>query len=152
VALSAHQHKQGDSAVTRQERFVPADPERVLDLLTDVAAWPSWQPDVSSVEVDGPLAFGSVFRWRSGVAITSTVTVLEPARLVWTGRAIGTRAVHGWTLESVAGGTLVRTEESMSGWLPRLMRRSMQRTLEKGVASTLDALVVRAADVDAPRA
>src|SRR5690242_19239509 len=111
-------------ATTRQERHVAAAPERVFALLSDVAAWPDWQDHVRSVEVTGALAVGTTFRWRSrGVTITSTVEVLERPRTIgWSGRAVGTRARHVWHLEPTAdGGTLVRTEESMSGWLPRLL-------------------------------
>jgi hypothetical protein len=31
------------------------------------------------------------------------------------------------------GGTLVTTEESFAGWLPRLLRRRMQRTLDQSL-------------------
>jgi uncharacterized protein YndB with AHSA1/START domain len=129
------------SAVTRQERWVDAPPERVFDLLADPAAWPHWQPAVSEVSVAGPLAVGAVFRWRSGVRITSTVSNLERGRAIaWTGCAIGTRAIHTWLLEPVDGGTLVVTEESMSGWLPTLMTSWVQRTLDRGVQDVLGAL------------
>lgn len=128
-------------AVTRQERRVPASPERVLALLTDVADWPRWQTKVTAASGETPVRLGSSFTWRSGVGIASTITALEADRLVvWTGRAIGTRAIHAWTLEESGGGTLVRTEESMDGWLPRLLRRTVQRTLDSGVAATLDDL------------
>jgi hypothetical protein len=53
-------------------------------------------------------------------------------------------ALHVWALETAPGGTLLRTEESMTGWLPRLSPRMMQRTLESGVAATLDALAAAA--------
>ncbi|MFC5381810.1 SRPBCC family protein [Aquipuribacter nitratireducens] len=136
-------------AVTRQERVVGAAPARVLALLRDVTAWPAWQPEVQRVdrvEPQGLLRVGSTFRWRSGgVWITSTVVELEEGRAIaWTGRAVGTRAVHTWVLDEVPGGTRVRTEESMSGWLPRLLPGAVRRTLENGVASTLDALAAEA--------
>lgn len=134
-------------AVTRQERKVTASPDRVFGLLADVTAWPSWQPDVTRVEFSGALAVGSTFRWRArGVTITSTVELLDRPRTIgWTGRAIGTRARHVWFLEPTGdGGTLVRTEESMSGWLPRLLGSMVRKTLDGGVAVTLDALAAAA--------
>jgi hypothetical protein len=48
--------------------------------------------------------------------------------------------VHVWALEPVDGGTRVRTEESMSGWLPRILAPVVRRMLDRGVAATLDAL------------
>lgn len=131
-------------AITSQERVLGATPEVVFALLADVADWPRWQPEVSSSEVvgAGSLEVGTSFRWKSGGAtIVSTVqTLTAPTTIGWTGRAIGTRAVHVWFLEPVASGTLVRTEESMAGWLPRLLGPMVRRMLEKGVAATLDAL------------
>ena len=32
--------------------------------------------------------------------------------LVWTGNAIGTRAIHAWSFQSTSGGVLGRTSES----------------------------------------
>lgn len=139
--------EQNAPAVTRQERIVSAPPERVFQLLADVAAWPEWQPHVrrsrvESGDADGGL--GTTFVWRSGgVTITSTIGQWDRPRAIgWTGRTIGTRAVHVWSLEPVgADQTLVRTEESMSGWLPRVLTSMTRRTLEDGVRATLDALV-----------
>lgn len=128
-------------AVTRQERVVPATPAQVFALLADVEAWPTWQPDVTRVRTSGTLAVGTEFRWHSGVRVTSRVTHLRPGRAIaWTGRAVGTRAIHTWTLEEDPGGTLVRTEESMDGWLPRMLTSTVQRTLERGVSQVLEAL------------
>lgn len=128
-------------AVTRQSRTVAGTPEQVFAVITDIEGWPRWQPEVTRATVRGPLEVGTTFTWRSGVPIRSTVTVLDPNRAItWTGRTVGTRAVHSWTLEAVDGGTLVRTEESMDGWLPRLATRTVQRTLERGVTAVLDAL------------
>ena len=137
----AHDIDRTAPATTVQERVVAASPEQVFALLADVEAWPTWQPKVSKASSDGPFTIGSTFRWRSGAAITSTVTVFEPGRTIaWTGRALGTHAVHTWALEAVGGGTRVLTEESMSGWLPRVMTRTVQRTLDQGVSAVLDAL------------
>jgi uncharacterized protein YndB with AHSA1/START domain len=131
-------------AVTRQERVVDAPPEVVFALLADVRSWPRWQPAVSTAELEGAgeLAVGTSFRWRSGgTTIVSTVQELAaPSTIGWTGRALGTRAVHVWALEPVDGGTRVRTEESMSGWLPRILAPVVRRMLDRGVAATLDAL------------
>jgi uncharacterized protein YndB with AHSA1/START domain len=117
------------------EVFVEAPIERVWAVHTDVDSWPEWRPDVSRAELEGPLAEGSVFRWRSrGVNLTSTIREVELERSVaWTGRAFGTRAAHAWTLTPRAGGVLVETEESFEGWLPRLLRGMMQRTLEESI-------------------
>jgi uncharacterized protein YndB with AHSA1/START domain len=99
--------------VARDEVFVEASPQRVWALQTDMNSWPSWRSDVSRAELDGDLEVGSVFRWRSGgFGVASTIREVEPERrLVWTGKALGTRAVHAWVFEPREGGVLVRTEE-----------------------------------------
>jgi hypothetical protein len=36
--------------------MISAPIQTIWDIQTDVAAWPSWQPDVDGAEADGPLA------------------------------------------------------------------------------------------------
>ena len=91
--------------------------------------------------LSGPLHPGSVFRWKSkGFAVTSTLREVTPKRrIAWTGKAFGTRAVHTWEIEESNQGTILKTAESFAGWLPRLMPRAMQRTLDEtlpGVAAS----------------
>jgi hypothetical protein len=73
--------------------------------------------------------------------VTSTLQEVTPhRRLAWTGKAFGTRAVHTWDLDVTRDGTLLRTEESFSGWLPRLMPKAMQRTLEQSLPAWLQVI------------
>lgn len=71
--------------ITRDEILISAPIQTIWDIQTDVAGWPSWQPDVDSAETDGPLMVGSVFRWQTaGLDITSTVEEYDaPHRIVW---------------------------------------------------------------------
>jgi uncharacterized protein YndB with AHSA1/START domain len=114
---------------------IAADPETVWDVLTGFEDWPSWNPDASSVSLDGGVEEGSVFRWKAGRAtITSTLRRVERPRLVgWTGKTAGIRAVHVWHLEPRDGGTVVRTEESFEGALVRLLRGRLQRNLQSAL-------------------
>ena len=127
-------------AVAASEREIAADPETIWDVLTEFEAWPDWNPDVSSVTVDGAVEKGTVFRWKVGRAtITSTIGQVEHLRQIgWTGKAVGIEAVHVWRLEPRDGGTLVRTEESWAGLLVRIlsgpMRKNLQRSLDAGLA------------------
>ncbi|MFI9581734.1 SRPBCC family protein [Streptomyces sp. NPDC052236] len=105
--------------ITRDDIFIRASLKQVWDVQTDVENWPSWQPDVNSVqrEDSGRLKPGSVFRWHvQGLDVTSTVKQVEPLRrLVWGGPANGITAVHVWTFTPTRHGVLVHTEESWSG-------------------------------------
>lgn len=121
---------------------IDAPAARVWSVLTDVAAWPRWNAAVESVRSDGTFEAGSVFRWKSqGFTVTSTLVVVDaPLRLVWTGKAIGTRARHEWEIVTTDRGVVVTTSETFDGWLPRLMPRTMQRKLEATLPAWLAAL------------
>lgn len=138
----------GAPVVVRDEIFVDAPPERVWAVHADIDSWARWRSGVSEARLEEPLATGSVFRWRAdGVNIVSTIREVEPERrLSWTGEAFGTRAMHEWTLTARDGGVVVETEESMDGWLVRLLRDSMHNNLEKSLSVWLDDLEREAED------
>jgi uncharacterized membrane protein len=129
----------------RQELLVDAPVARVWAVQTDIAAWPKWQPDVSSATLEGPLAPGSIFRWKAmGLGITSTLQEVESERRIgWTGRSVGMRAVHRWRFEPRGAHTLVVTEESLSGWFARLLKVFDRKFLDKSLARSLEVLKAR---------
>jgi hypothetical protein len=118
---------------------IEATPDTVWDVLTTIDRWPSWNPAVKSMSMQGPLAPGSVFRWKAGPGtITSTIRRVEPQRLIaWTGKTLGIRAIHVYRLEPRDGRTFVQTEESYSGIVARLLRGSLQKTLDGALADGL---------------
>jgi uncharacterized protein YndB with AHSA1/START domain len=127
-------------AVSRAETIVAAPPERVWELLIDVAAWPSWNPDVKSTSWNGRLEPGTTFRWKAGPGtIVSTFRHVDPPRKVgWTGKTMGIKAVHVHRLEPTESGTRVVSEESWAGLpvrlLPGRMAANLQASLEAGLA------------------
>jgi hypothetical protein len=125
--------------VGRSETKVFATREVVWDVLTGIEQWPSWNPDVRSVSMNGSLAEGSVFRWKSGPGtITSTLEHVEaPRRVAWSGKAFGLQAIHVYALEARDGTTSVRTEESYDGLVARLFRGRLQKTLDGALANGL---------------
>lgn len=138
-------------AIARKEITIAAPAETVWAVHTDIDAWPRWHPDITSTELHGPLQSGSTFTWKSGPGtITSRLEIVEPHRhIVWTGKAVGTRAIHVWTLEPDADRTRVTTEESMAGRPVALFKSYFQRMLDR----TLDAWVAglkTAAEASAP--
>ena len=46
-------------ATHERSRVTAAPPDRVWDIWSDVSTWPSWNPDVSAVSLDGPFASGT---------------------------------------------------------------------------------------------
>jgi uncharacterized protein YndB with AHSA1/START domain len=125
---------------------VDAAPEVVWDVLTAIDEWPRWNPDVKESSLDGDLAEGSQFRWKTGTStITSTLRAVDPPRLIaWTGKTFGLDAVHVYRIDPLDGGSMVTTEESWAGWPARLFRRRMQTTLERALHAGLEALKAEA--------
>lgn len=133
--------------IASAELFIDAPPAVVWTVQTDLAAWPGWNSDVSSMDLQGPLAPGTVFRWKTGgLPIASRLQIVEPERRIgWTGKAPpGIRAVHVWSFEPENGGTRVRTEESFDGLLARLLPGPMRRMLAQSLESGLVALKTEA--------
>lgn len=125
--------------VTRDEIFTHAPIETIWDIQTDVAAWPSWQPEVEDVRIDEPLSVGSTFRWStSGLDITSTVEEINPPRrVVWGGPAGGIVGIHVWDLTEYEDGVLVRTEESWEGEQVRAQVDMLQEALDESLRDWL---------------
>jgi hypothetical protein len=125
--------------VGRSELEIAADPEVVWQVLTTFEQWPTWNQEVKSMSMQGPVAPGSSFRWKAGPAtIRSTIQRVEPPRLIaWTGKTLGIDAIHFWWLEPGDGTTLVRTEESYEGLVARVFRRPLQKTLDRALTDGL---------------
>lgn len=128
--------------VARKEIVVAAPVEKLWAMQADINHWPGWQPGVTQAQLDGEVIVGNVFRWKGGgLNITSTLQIVEPPhRIGWTGKAIGIDAVHIWTFEPDGAGTRVRSEESWSGWLTRLLKLFDPHMLEKSVDTSLQVL------------
>lgn len=124
------------------ELLIQATVETIWAVLTNIEHWPTWNTTIKSALLDSTFEVGSTFKWKSGGAsIVSTLAHIEPTtRLVWTGKAIGTKAIHVWTLQTTSDGVLVRTAESLDGWLVILLRTSIQKTLSRTLVSWLEAL------------
>ncbi|MBC8083379.1 MAG: SRPBCC family protein, partial [Hymenobacter sp.] len=119
-------------ARTRQRIYVAARPERVWQVLSRLEEWPRWQPAIRAVRLRGPLRPGTLFDWKfSGTRMHSVLhTVVPQQALGWSGWATGSSAVQNWTLTPYPdGGTDVRVEESLEGWLGRLLRPAFQHRL-----------------------
>jgi uncharacterized membrane protein len=126
----------------RREIFIEAPVEKVWNIQTDIEGWPAWQPDITSAKLEGGLKPGTIFRWKAkGLGIVSTLQTMEANRQIgWTGISVGMSAIHNWSFESQSTGTRVVTEESLSGWLVRLMKLFDPHFLENSLESSLKTL------------
>lgn len=133
-------------AIADGEIRIEAPPEIVWEVLADLAAWPTWNHDVRSVTLEGPVEAGTVFRWKSGGAsLVSTLQAVDaPHEIAWTGVTMRIRAVHVFRLSPADGGTSVRSEESWRGVIPSVLKGYSRRTLQKGIDAILGSLKAEA--------
>jgi len=126
-------------ATAEGELQIDADPRTVFSVISAIDQWPSWNPDVRSVTLQGPVQPGAVFRWKSGPSsLTSTLQVVDPPHeIAWTGTTMGIKAVHVFRFQASDGGTLARSEESWQGMLASLLKGYSRKTLDKGIRSVL---------------
>ena len=128
--------------VAKKEIFIQAQPQAVWKIITDINSWSQWQPGIASSKMEGSLTPGAVFEWKpGGITITSTIEIIEPdERIGWSGTAIGTQARHIWTFKPHKDGTLLTTEESMDGWLTRVLKVMMPKFLDESLSTWLNSL------------
>jgi uncharacterized protein YndB with AHSA1/START domain len=134
-------HAQAADVHSYAETKIHAPMHRVWALMTQINQWPQWNHNVDTSTIKGEFAIGSVFEWKSGVSITSTLTEIYPMKhIAWTGVAFGTHAKHSWTFDEADGVVTVSTEETLDGWLPKLMPDTMQKNLDESLSSWLASL------------
>jgi carbon monoxide dehydrogenase subunit G len=123
---------------------VDAPAETVWETVTDVESWPRWDPGVKRIATNGArFAEGTQFGWSAGPGMIRSVVVTaeRPSRAVWLGYHGGIIAVHVVTITPAGPSTTrVHSEESWSGFLPRVMPKVLQRTLSKSNARGLPAI------------
>lgn len=126
----------------RKEILIAAPVEKVWARQTDIDGWPAWQPDITAAKLEGALVTGSIFRWKAkGLSIVSTLHTVEPCtKIGWTGVSLGMYAIHNWTFEAHGDTTHVISEESLSGWLTRLLKLFDPKFLEKSLEAALQTL------------
>lgn len=128
--------------IAQHQIIIHASRETIWQILTDINHWTVWNSNISEATLQGLLKPNSTFRWKvGGTVIRSTLQEIEPLhRMSWTGKVIGTRAIHTWMLESQGDSVLVRTRESFEGWLVRLTKDMMQKMLDKSLQEWLENL------------
>ncbi len=116
-----------------------APAQKVWKVMSDIENWPSWNRDIESAKMSGKLSKGTTFTWKSGPGtITSTLEAVDNLKLLgWSGKMFGIKAVHIWRLETNGKFTIVTTEESWSGLIPRLLKGTSKKTLIKAINNGL---------------
>lgn len=125
--------------IGKKDIEINAPVHHVWAIQSDIKSWPKWQKDISSVNIEGKLTKGTVFKWKAmGMNITSVLQeVNENKTIGWSGKSIGMNAIHVWKFEKQGNKTIVTTEESLSGWLPMLIRLFNPDFLEQSLSKSL---------------
>ncbi len=122
-------------------------PAALYRAISDVAAWPLWDPELESVRIDGPAVEGAGFalRPKGGPNVKLVVTraqapeIFEDVALLFLGRM---RTSHRYCAD--AAGTSIRIEIETSGPLGWLWDRVVARGQAAGLAVSTQAFVAYA--------
>jgi Polyketide cyclase / dehydrase and lipid transport len=130
----------------RKEIFIKASPKVIWKLQSDINGWSAWQTHIAASSIEGKLKAGTVFHWKArGLNITSTLQVVQLNKCIgFTGKAFGTQARHIFTFKPYKNGTLVIAEESLNGWLAKVMKMILPNYLEESMGSSLRTLKSKA--------
>ena len=128
-------------AYALHEAEIRAPIQLVWSILTGLAEWPAWNEGVQEMHLQGEVAVGTEFRWKTGgMKIRSRIEELTaPTRIVWSGRTMGIRAIHVWALTGTNESTSVWTGECFYGIVASLLasplRKSLAKALQQGMAA-----------------
>ncbi len=130
--------------IARAQMEINADPELVWKIMADINKWPRWNPEIKSATIFGELSAGTKFQWKAGPGtITSQLLEVDnPKTLAWKGKTMGIKAVHLWNIDFIDEKTVVTTEESWDGIIVRLMKGTMQKSLQKSIDAGLEYLKI----------
>jgi uncharacterized protein YndB with AHSA1/START domain len=139
-------------ATAQGELEIDADPSTVFSVIAAIDQWPSWNPNVKSVTLQGPVQQGTVFRWKSGPStLTSTLQVVDPPReIAWTGRTMASRpCTCSGSRPTTAARWRVPRSPGRACWA-RLLKGYSCKTLDKEIRSVLSHLKAEAERRAAP--
>ena len=126
---------------------ISASPDRIWDVMSDVARWPDWTPTVTSVELldPGPLRVGMRARIRQPrlpVAVW-TVTAVDPGRgFTWKSVNPGVTAVadHLIDVRGTSSTSKVTLRLVWTGWMAWLIRLALGRLSRQYVQTEAESL------------
>ena len=123
--------------------MLPAAPDQVWTVWSDLASYPAWDPREEVNEPDGPLVAGTTgtFKQRGHGAGRYTVTSVDEQR-GWTSETAlpGGRLVIEHTVEAAPGGTRLVKRYRVHGPMVPAFRFFFARRIQAEMPGTFDAL------------
>ena len=97
--------------------IINADIEKVWNILIDMENWPSWNPEVKKVTLEGDVEEGTNFQWIQGRTHGNSQiqSVKKPHTLSWTSKAKLVKRIYVWSLEFDEGQTIATVSASFQG-------------------------------------
>ncbi|WP_462249917.1 SRPBCC family protein [Ekhidna sp.] len=97
--------------------IINADIEKVWNILVDMENWPSWNPEVKKVTLEGEVEEGTNFQWTQGRTHGNSQiqSVKKPNTLSWTSKAKLVKRIYVWSLEFDEGQTIATVSASFQG-------------------------------------
>ncbi len=128
--------------VQSNEIYINTTPEKVWKVLTNIENWDEWNNKINKSKLQEKLKVGATFTWKTnGSKIKSKIHTFNTNQVLgWTGKTLGARAIHNWYIEPSEQGTLVKVEESMEGWIVKLMKKKINKTLKEDMTHWLEQL------------
>jgi hypothetical protein len=135
-----------DSLFTRQKIFIYSLPESVWNIQCDINNWKNWNPDILYSSLDGPLAPNSKIELKyKHFHFVGKLEIIEMFnRLIWVVHGMGIAVKHCWLFEECNLGTLITSEEDLSGWPTHIMKNYTKHAMEDFVENWLKFLKKKA--------
>jgi uncharacterized membrane protein len=123
---------------------VPASPERVWQVMSDVERWPQWTASISSVRLRAPALAVGARAWIKQPSFPPalwTVTSLAPGHgFAWVNSAPGVRVLASHRIEPTHTGSRVTLSLEYSGMLGGLLARLTRSITERYLRLEADGL------------
>ena len=135
-----------ETTSTREGAVAPADVWE--QAYADAAAWPRWNDELKSAELDGPLRLGATAKiaFNTGLRLRFRVVEFEPGRLFTDeARLLGARMGHRHLVEPADGGSRLTNTIYIEGPLAPLWRRVMGPRAAKALPAAQQAALDLAA-------
>lgn len=121
-----------------------APPERVWRIWSDVSTWPTWNPDVAAVALDGPFTTGTrgTMTTRSGGRHAITLEAVQPGRSfrLETNAVPGARFAFHCEIQPSGQGSLISQSITMRGPLAPVFSAMMGRRIAESFEPILTGL------------
>ncbi len=134
----------------RNSILINANSTEIWEVLTGIDKWPTWQSSIKKAKLDGALQPGSEFKWKSGgITIRSRLhTVQQYNNFGWSGKNLGLYAILNWTLIEQKKQTEVFVEETVEGFLAKLLSILLKKSVNKRNQKWLELLKIACESVE----